>query len=108
MDDQQNLFHVRCDSKWCYDLMRNKVSLQSSLQWPSYQVVELFRNRSIVLKPRIRLAFLLQPQDFTRWGWHLRALRNLVVLLEIVRHLLHRHPLYAFMFVDVLDDPAQS
>jgi hypothetical protein len=65
----------------------------------------LLRHRSIVFESRVRLAFLLQLQNFTRRRRHLRALRYRIVLLEIVCHLLHRHPLHALMFVDVFDDP---
>lgn len=36
---------------------------------------------------------------------HYSTLRRLVLLLELITHLLHRHPFNAFVFVDVLNEP---
>ena len=56
---------------------------------------------------RCLLLCCLLLQDFARRCWHLRTLRNLVIFLEVVAHLLHRNPFYAFMFINVFDDSAK-
>ena len=38
--------------------------------------------------------------------WHESPFSRLVLGLEIVAHLLHCDPFYAFVLVDVLDEPA--
>lgn len=74
----------------------------------SFQRQELLRYRAIVIESRVCLAFLLQLQDLSWWRRHFRALRHSIVLFKIVRHLLHRHPLDAFVLVDMLDDPEKG
>lgn len=46
---------------------------------------------------------LLQLES--RFRWHERSLGRRVLLPELIRHLLHRHKLNAFMLLEVLDQP---
>jgi hypothetical protein len=45
--------------------------------------------------------------QYLAWrGWHLRTLRDFVIFLEVVAHLLHRNPFYTFVLIDMFDDSA--
>lgn len=51
------------------------------------------------------LCLLLQYFSWRRW--HQSTLSGLVLALEIVTHFLERHPLNAFVLVDIVNDPGQ-
>jgi hypothetical protein len=69
---------------------------------------KLFRHRSIIINQRVRLAFLLQPENLAARRRHQSALWHFVVLFKVICHLFHCHPLDTLVFVDVLNDPTQS